>query len=283
MLFSGYRNDYGGRGGGGRGRGRGGYDDRDEYRAARGGGGRGGYDNRGPPRDSRGGYGGGGYGGGGGGGYSAGRGSGPTAPSASKIPPRDGGSGGGGGKVFSEEKLKNRAKSMRQEWMEFQNEDELLLSMDEVLGSPDAGRIIVQANVDHAMDCKAPERDAIIEIITILYGKGKLTNADVQGPMSDCVEFIDSLVLDSPGAFDYLGEMLSTFLNMKALNVAWLCDATSKCFEEKDKVKVINSAVEGMKVKYGDAATRACFGGASESRALESLLGSEFQVIAKKL
>jgi translation initiation factor 4G len=155
--------------------------------------------------------------------------------------------------------------------------------MDEVLGSPNAGKIIVQTNVDYAIDCKAAERAAIIEIIAILFTKDKLTSLDVQQPMGDIVEYIDSYVCDSPGAFGYVGDMLSTFLHVKALDVIWMCDVTSKCFEHADKVKVIDHTVQAFKSKYGDAATRACFGGASETRALESLLGPDFQSIARML
>ena len=161
LAFSlGYRNDYAGRGGGGRGRGGGrGYDDRnDSYR------GRGGdrrdsarYDNRGPPMDNRGpGYGGRGVGGP------------PPAAKTSILPPATG-RAGKEPKIFTEDKLKNRAKSMRQEWMETKNEDDLLYSMDEVLNSPDAGKIIVGTNTEYAIKAKAPEHAAINEIIAILF------------------------------------------------------------------------------------------------------------------
>eukprot|EP00956_Cyclotella_meneghiniana_P032360 scaffold88581_cov22-Cyclotella_meneghiniana.AAC.1 len=88
----------------------------------------------------------------------------------------------GKGQVFSEDKLKIRAKSMRQEWMEVKNEEELLLSMDEVLGSPDAGKIIVQSNVEYALEAKDPERMAINDIVTILFTKGRVTSKDIKSP-----------------------------------------------------------------------------------------------------
>jgi len=278
-LSSGYRNDYGGRGGRGRGGGGRGYDDRNDYRGGRGGDRRdsGRYDSRGPPMENRGG----GYvgrGGGGGGSMST-----PPPVKSNSTSPATGRAVGGKGQVFTEEKLKIRAKSMRQEWMEYKNEEELLLSMDEVLDSPNAGNIIVQTNVEYAIEAKAPERAAINEIVAILFNKGRLTPAHVQESMVDLVEFIDSFVCDSPHAFEYVGEMLATFLNIKALNIPWLCEATSKCMNQPDKFKVIDHALEAMKAKYGDGAARACFGGSSESRALETLLGPDFQGIARKL
>jgi hypothetical protein len=185
--------------------------------------------------------------------------------------------------VFTEDKLKTRAKSMLQEFMQFHDEEELLLAMDEVLGSPNAGKIIVQTNIDYSVDCKPAERAAIIEIIAILFSKDKLTSLDVKEPMADIVEFIDSYVCDSPGVFGYVGDMVSTFMHVKALDVIWLCDATSRCPESPDKLKVIDHTIQAMKSKYGDAETRACFGGANETRALESLLGPDFQSIARKL
>jgi len=275
---------YGGRGGGGGG-GRGGYRD-DSGRGGRGGrgnyergesgrrdGGRGGYD-RGPQRnEGRGGY----------GGYSSGRGVPPpmsssrvaAPPVVSKIlsPPLAGDRSGGSGQIFDEEKLKLRAKNMRMEFMQDPNEKELIMSMDEVLGSPDAGKIIVQANIEYAIDCKDSERKAIIEIITILFTNGKVTVSDVRDPLADIVEFIDSYVIDSPGAFGYLGDMLSAFFHMEALGVNWLCDCTSKLMGKGDQFKVISNAFASMKNAYGDAAVRSFFGGADEIKAFEQLLG----------
>lgn len=201
----------------------------------------------------------------------------------SNILPPATGRAGKGQQVFSEEKLKIRAKSMRQEWMEMKNEEDLLYSMDEVLGSPDAGKIIVATNVEYALEAKAPERAAINDIVAILFTKGRLKPADVQDAMLDLVEFIDSFACDVPGAFGYVGEMLATFLHIKALNIPWLCEATSKCINQPDKFKVIDHAFEAMKSKYGEDEARAVFGGPSESKDLEKLLGPDFQGIAKKL
>ena len=96
----------------------------------------------------------------------------------------------GGGEVFSKEKLEVRVKNMMDEFMnQGRDEKELLLTMDENLGgNSDAGKIIVQLYADKAMDCKAPERKAMIEILVILYKAGKLTKSDVQVPMADMVQ-----------------------------------------------------------------------------------------------
>ncbi|EED88616.1 eukaryotic translation initiation factor, partial [Thalassiosira pseudonana CCMP1335] len=194
-----------------------------------------------------------------------------------------GGGGGGGGEVFTKEKLELRAKNMRNEFKEGHDEKELLMSMDEVLGSPDAGKTVVQVNVEYAIDCKAPERQALIEMIVILFKNGKLSKSDVQVPMLDMVEFIDSFVVDSPGAFGYLGEMLSAFLDVKTLDIAWLCDATSKVMNKSDQVKVIDHAMKVMTANYGEGATRACFGGPGESVALSQLLGqAEFEKLVSE-
>ncbi len=305
--------NYGGRGGrgdGGRGRGRGGGRGDGSYRGGRSGGD---YrndsrrDNRGYDQyDSRGGRGsrndrndggrgsrndrndGGRAGGQGGHGYSPNRG--PPMSSSRMAPPPvapkilSPPAGRSGGQVFSKEKLESRAKNMRNEFMnEGRDEKELLLTMDENLGTPDAGRTIVQLYTDSAMDCKAPEREAMIEIMVILYKAGKLTKSDIEMPMAELVEFVDSFAVDSPGAFGFLGEILAAFFQVKALNINWLCENTAKLMNKDDQKKVIREAIIKTKNAYGDGAGRACFGGPSEVKALEQLLGAgEFQAIASE-
>lgn len=301
--------NYGGRGGGGRGRGSGrgdgftggrgdggGYRGRGDYRIEnRDSAGR--RDSRGYDQyDSRGGRGArndrnDGRGSGPGSfGYSPNRGP-PPMPSSRMAPPPvapkilspPGPGGRSDGEVFSKEKLESRAKNMRDEYMnEGRDEKELLLTMDENLGgNPNAGQIIVQLYADLSMDCKEPEREAMIEILAILYKAGKLTKSDIEVPMAEMVEFVDSFAIDSPGAFGFLGEMLAPFFEMRVMDIKWLCENTAKLMQKNDQKKVIQEAIVETKKAYGDEAARALFGGPNEVKALEQLLGAgEFQAIA---
>lgn len=206
-------------------------------------------------------------------------------PVAPKILSSAGQGGRSGGEVFSKDKIESRAKNMRDEFMnEGRDEKELLLTMDENLGgNADAGKIIVQLYADLAMDCKEPEREAMIEILVILYKAGKLTKSDIEVPMADMVEFVDSFAIDSPGAFGFLGEMLAPFFEMKVLDIKWLCENTAKLMKKDDQKKVIQEAIVETKKACGDGVARALFGGPNEVKALEQLLGAgEFQAIAAK-
>ena len=255
-------NTAGGRGGrGGRGSydnhgGRGGYDDNR--------GGRGGYDrhdNRGNRDDNR------GYGSNSRGPPPPVGGMGPT----SILPPKS--SGGKGGQV-SEEKLKLRANNMRIEWIEDPNEKELIMSIDEVLSTPNAAKTIVQVNINYCADCKQSELGKIVEMICVLVKKQKLSPSDVVPAMTDMVEFSDSFMHDNPRIFDYVGDMFAQFANINILSVDWLCDATAKVNEESCKPKLIEGVMDGLKKAYGDKAVQGCFGGASESRAVGKVLGA---------
>ena len=256
----GYDDNHGGRGG------RGGYDDN---RGGRGGyddnrGGRGGYDrhdNRGNRDDNR------GYGSNSRGPPPPVGGMGPT----SILPPKS--SGGKGGQV-SEEKLKLRANNMRIEWIEDPNEKELIMSIDEVLSTPNAAKTIVQVNIDYCADCKQSELGKIVEMICVLVKKQKLSPSDVVPAMTDMVEFSDSFMHDNPRIFDYVGDMFAQFANINILSVDWLCDATAKVNEESCKPKLIEGVMDGLKKAYGDKAVQGCFGGASESRAVGKVLGA---------
>lgn len=276
----------GGRGGrGGYDGGRGGYDPgRGGHDAGRGGGrgydggrgGRGGnrdenrgYDNRGPDRNT---------------GYSSGR-SGPAPTSARAppvvggqgiLPPRTSGAGAVGsvgppGQVLTEEKLKQRANNIRKEWLQDLNESELMMSVDEVLATPGASKTIVQTNIEYTADCKLSELQKIIDMIMTLYLNKKVSGSDIEAPMTDLVEFIDSYACDNPQVFHYVGQLFSTFSNASILTAAWLCDCTSRVAGDDCKFKVIEEAMKSLKCMHGVKGVVSCFGG--DKDALERLLG----------
>jgi len=127
------------------------------------------------------------------------------------------------------ETLERRIKSMRSDYVSDGGIiDELLLTMDEISGTPEAGLKLVSTNAERLMDCKDNERNAINSIITILFEKKKLTSEDVRNGLMDAIEFIDSFVMDSPKAFQYLGDLLGALLILKAFDVPWLCEQLEK-------------------------------------------------------
>ncbi len=291
------RGQDGGRGGGrgydgGRGAGRGG-NDRDSFRGRDGG--RGdrdnnrGYETRGPDRnvgfDSRGsdgGRGGGGYGSRDAG-FTPSRGSGPPLMTSSRpplvvdgpaiLPPRTD-VGDGGAAAVSSDQLELRAKSMRTEWLQDPNEKELLMSINEVIASPDAGKIIFKVNIDYAvLDCKASELKPIIDMIVVLYKSKKVTDSDVMTVVGDVVEGIDGYACDNHHIYDDVGDIFSAFANENALTVQWLCECTSRISDESFKFKVIEGALRSVHKTFGDEAVSSCLTGKSERSALEKLLG----------
>lgn len=163
---------------------------------------------------------------------------------------------------------------MRKEWMEDPNEKELLLSIDEVLATPNASKTIVQVNIDYAADCKASELEKIITMIVALYKNKKVTTSDIESAVGDLVEFIDSFACDNPRIFDYAGDMFCAFANLNVMTINWLCEAASKVNDDACKLKVIVGALNSIKKQYGNAAVGSCFKDAGEMRALEKLLGS---------
>jgi translation initiation factor 4G len=180
-----------------------------------------------------------------------------------------------GPEPMSEDKLKLRAKNMSSEFMEHKNKDELLLSMDDLKATPNAGKVIVQTSVDKALDCKDAEREAIISVLSILYTNGKLTADDVSGPFGEIVEFIDSFVVDSPRAVEYMGDLMAEFLHIKALDVNWLCTEAKKLEEFSAHLipGVIEGCVKSSVSRFSADEAKAHFGGATD--ALTKLLGAE--------
>lgn len=195
----------------------------------------------------------------------------PSMGAGGFLPTR--GAGRGSGQVLSEEKLKIWANNMRQKFMQSKDKNELIMSIEEVLPSPNASKIIVATNVDYAADCKASELKSIIEMFEHLYRSGMVTKSDIEFAMADLVEFIDSFACDNPRIYDYVGDMFCSFANMQALTVAWLADCTSKVMDDSSKPKVIDGAMKSIQKEYGTEALKSCFGNASERQALERLLG----------
>jgi len=176
---------------------------------------------------------------------------------------------------LSEDKLKQKAKTLRTEYMEDPNEEDVLLTFDECKGTPKAGHVIVQVSVDAALECKDKERAAIISIISILFRKGKLTSDDIGLPFADIIEFIDSFVVDCPRAMEYLGDMAAEFFHIKALDVAWLCGQAKKLEEYSGHLipNVIENCAKSLVKSYGVDEAKTLFGAANS--ALVGLLGSE--------
>merc|ERR1712150_197628 len=127
---------------------------------------------------------------------------------------------------------------------------------------------------DLVVDCKDAEREAIIEMITILVQKGKLSHNDVANGTAELVEFIESFVIDSPKAFDFLAELLGPLFNEKALTVPWLCEQCKKLEQKESSEKLVRCLVNNIKSTHGSDAVQSCFGGSSDAAAFSDLIGA---------
>lgn len=178
---------------------------------------------------------------------------------------------------LSEDKLKTRAKTMRNEFMEEGNEEDLIFTMDETLQTnpDDAGRIIVQASIDAIIDCKDAEREAIFSIISILYRNGKLQSDDIGTPFADIIEFVDSFVVDCPNIMTYLGDFMTEFLRIGALDVNYLCDQSMKLqeFSAEFIPQVIGACVKSAVSNLGRDEAKSHFDKGSNK--LINLLGAD--------
>lgn len=135
----------------------------------------------------------------------------PSVPDEQKAP------------ELSDEKLELKIKNMRTEFLTDQsNTEDVFYTMKEMMGTPNYGRFVVEKNMDFAFECKDPEREGVIALLTLLYTKNKLSSKDFETGMADMIEFVDSFAVDIPKACQYLGEVLSACLQMKALSKEWL-------------------------------------------------------------
>ena len=174
-----------------------------------------------------------------------------------------------------QEALEKIIKRIRSDFVnEGGNVEEVLLSWAEIAGTPDAGKELVQKNADRMLDCKEAERIAICKIVVLLCEKGKVTASDVQNGLMDVIEFIDSVVLDCPRAFEYLGDLLGQLLRVKMINMPWLCDQLTKTkvdAKTKAPLEVLKHTLLCVKSSSGAGAATAF---AKES-SVGQLLGDE--------
>ena len=101
---------------------------------------------------------------------------------------------------------------------------------------------------------------------------------DIQSGLAELVEFIDSFVLDSPKAYDYLAEVLSDLIVVEALDAGWLCEQAEKLKlspEADGHEKVVRKTMEAMKKKHGVDAVHKSFGGTDDSLKLAGLIGAD--------
>lgn len=180
--------------------------------------------------------------------------------------------------ALDEEALERRIKSMRSDFLgDGGDVTELMTSWDEISGTPDAGSKVVGKNCDRMMDCRDDERVAIVKMITLLVEKGKLTKEDVRNGLVDTIEFIDSFVMDSPRAYEYLGEILGHMVRLKAIDVSWLCEQLEKTKVDPNTrapEKVVSTTVAALKTIGAADVAKAAFG-SSGDKSLVSLMGSE--------
>ena len=152
--------------------------------------------------------------------------------------------------------------------------DELLLSMDELAGTPDAGFTLVQSSADDMMECKEADRKAIIQIISILAEKGKISPDEVKKGLADPIEFIDSMAMDAPRAFEFMGALLGALLRIGSIDVAWLCtqsETTKQDPTTKAPSRIVGETLKVLAKEIGKDAAAAKFAAAESS--LSSLLG----------
>jgi translation initiation factor 4G len=178
--------------------------------------------------------------------------------------------------TLSDEKLVRRIGTIRGEFLQDPTDVEnLMLSMDELVGTPNYGVTFVQKSCDYIIDCRDNERSSVYALHTLLVQKGRLSSADIKAGMTDLIEFIDSYACDAPRAYDYLGEFLGHMIKAKAIEVSWVCEQAeqTKISRDDNPEKIIMALINAMQTTFGNEETKAMV--QSSLSALEKLLGAD--------
>ena len=117
-------------------------------------------------------------------------------------------------------------------------------------------------------------------MISVLFCSRKISKSDVEVAMGEIVEFIDSFIVDSPKAMNYVADMLAEFILINALNIPWLCDQLIKLQEFSAHLipQLVACTIDSMIRMQGPENTRNIF--TPHGARLSSTLGSAWNQIA---
>mmetsp|Transcript_7134 Transcript_7134/g.11294 ORF Transcript_7134/g.11294 Transcript_7134/m.11294 type:complete len:1094 (-) Transcript_7134:624-3905(-) len=198
-------------------------------------------------------------------------------PNASSPPPQAAPTAAPTAAPLSKDKLERRIDNIRAEYMQDPNNvEELLLSMGDLSGTPNSSFTFVQRNADRIMDCKDDERKAINDMVVLLFQKGKLSKADIGNGMAEIIEFIDSFVIDSPRAYEYLGDTISSILNVGAVDIGWLIEQANKTKITPDTdapERIVKETMVSFSNKYGKDTAKSTF--TSSADKMVDLVGND--------
>jgi len=183
---------------------------------------------------------------------------------------------------LDKDQFERRIKTIRNEYMQDpSNLKELMLSMDELIGTENYGSQFVSLNADLMIDCKEDERKAIYLLLETLVKEGRISSNDVKAGLVDIIEFIDSFVCDAPMAFDYLGRMLATMIRSNAVDVSWIGQQAekTKLSSDANPEKIIRATIKAINTDKGIDAVKNSFG--PHQMAMEALLGEDKWTIIK--
>jgi translation initiation factor 4G len=187
--------------------------------------------------------------------------------------------------ALSTKELEKIVKSMRTDFMsEGRNIDELLLTWDKMATSPGAGKTLVMSYMERMPECKDDERNAICQILVILFEKSKLLVADIQTGMADTIVNIEMLAEDAPRVYEYFAKVLSEMLRINAIDLPWLCSQCKKAmveFDTKAPERILKETLMSLCKNDVDAARRSV---QNCELTLTELIGSEaWNTIASSL
>merc|ERR1719487_2674640 len=99
-------------------------------------------------------------------------------------------------------------------------------------------------------------------MLAMLVEKGRISSADVKTGLVDLIEFIDSYVYDAPKAFDYLGDILSTMIKVKAIDMAWICEQAekTKLSSAENPERILKSLAGSLKTVLGEDEAKSVLG-----------------------
>eukprot|EP00522_Entomoneis_paludosa_P009342 CAMPEP_0172439146 /NCGR_PEP_ID=MMETSP1065-20121228/219_1 /TAXON_ID=265537 /ORGANISM="Amphiprora paludosa, Strain CCMP125" /LENGTH=1241 /DNA_ID=CAMNT_0013187787 /DNA_START=100 /DNA_END=3825 /DNA_ORIENTATION=- len=187
------------------------------------------------------------------------------------------------GKPLDDEAFARRLKSIRTDFIgDGGNVDELKLSIEELFATPDYGSKLVSQYADQMVDCREPERVAIVKILGICAEKKWISSSDAKTGLTDPIEFVDATVFDAPNVYEYLGDILVHMLRIGLVDVAWICEASMKVQDKKAPFLLVKATIKQMKAAGQGALAKDKFG-AAKAPLVKAMGEDDWRTLSKDL
>ena len=132
-----------------------------------------------------------------------------------------------------------RTNTIVSEWIEQRDKKELILSFEELGGTQEVQEAAVDKIASLILDGKEENRAATVEMMTELFGEGKLSPQGITSGLKDSVEFLEDIKIDAPMAVRNFAELARELVKVGGIKKEWVLEVTKEFVRDENNAKDI--------------------------------------------